>query len=104
MVKTRNKGDRVKTRKAKKVLGYSGTVWLEDRTDVRIIGAVTKKHFIETVAAEFFHTSKNWIKQRICETGNKKEIELANSEVGTIFVLKVNGFSVDREKVLRRLK
>lgn len=51
-------------------------------------------------AATMFGISYNLFQQYGCETGNKKEIEAAMSQPGTVFIRKVNVEPNFREKGL----
>ena len=53
-------------------------------TSPRYIGYVNRQEFIDTVADKI-GSSKNWVAQRMCETGNHIEIDLMKRNPGQVF-------------------
>jgi hypothetical protein len=61
----------------KKVWGYTST-------HKRFFGLMPKSKFIQQVA-ELDKTSKNWVAQRLCDTGNLVELEKARTTPNKLF-------------------
>jgi len=52
----------------------------------RLVGFMPKGKFIAEVA-KLTGSSKNWIRERICLTGSKKEIDLVSANPGKVMIM-----------------
>ena len=67
--------------KKERVYGYSSSQC------GRYVGIVSQKKFIEEVS-KLDRASKNWVRERIAETGNDEELRLARENKGKIVQIK----------------